>query len=47
MRIAGASNFGTAESGIGIAGSEPFADTFRFVIPGGRRLMSLLGTIYL
>jgi len=47
MRIAGASNFGTAEDGTGTAGLGPPEDTFGFVTPGGRRLINLPGTGYL
>src|SRR6267378_3859449 len=44
MRISGRPNFGTAEAGTGTAGSEPFADTFPFVISGGKRLINVPGT---
>ncbi len=47
IRIAGGSNFGTAEDGTGTAGREPAEDTLGFVIPGGSRLINLPGTVYL
>src|SRR5216684_6300818 len=45
IRISGLTNFGTAEEGTGIAGSEP--DTLGLVISGGRRLINLCGTVSL
>src|SRR6266478_3104631 len=45
IRISGLTNFGTAEEGTGIAGSEP--DTLDLVISGGRRLINLCGTVSL
>src|SRR2546429_124204 len=47
MRMAGASNLGTAEAGTGTADSRPAADTFGLVISGDRRLIILSGTGYL
>src|SRR6266446_3022200 len=47
MRISGFANFGTAEYGTGTAGARPAEDTLGFVIPGGRRLIKLPGTVYL
>src|SRR6266478_6778733 len=45
IRISGLTNFGTAEEGTAIAGSEP--DTLGLVISGGRRLINLCGTVSL
>src|SRR5467141_1160850 len=47
MRRSGFVNFGTAEDGTGTAGARPAEDTLGFVIPGGRRLIKLPGTVYL
>src|ERR1700674_315807 len=47
MRISGLTNFGTADEGTGTAGCEPAPATFAFVISGGRRLISLSGTVSL
>src|SRR5229473_3918783 len=47
MRRSGFANFGTAEYGTGTAGARPAEDTLGFVIPGGRRLIKLPGTVYL